>query len=374
MMQTVKTLTSDKMQPNMKPYITALLLWAVVACNGPASQPATTAANTVDTVPVFILHDTSVNKTIELPAELLPLEKADIAARVQGYIKEMKVDIGDKVRRGQTLAIIEAPELQTRQAEFQASLQAAKAKFLSSADVYQRMNQAAQAKTAGIVAPVDLERTRNQYLADSATWEAARQLAQSYRQVAGYLVLQAPFDGVVTARQSDRGSIVGNNQPILTIQHNQQLRLRVAVPELYTAAGTGSKEAPFRVDAYPDKLFKAQLTRKSGAIDPVTRTELWEYTFNNAGGELKAGSFAYIKLALHRSNNSFMVPATAIATTQEKKFMIRVKDGKAEWVDVRQGMTTEKGIEVFGNLSNSDTVLLRATDERKPGSTAFWKL
>lgn len=358
----------------MKYYLPALMVFAAVGCNDHKQQPATTGTNAIDTVAVFRLHDTSVNKTVELPAELLPLEQAAIAARVQGYIKDMKVDLGDQVRRGQTLAIIEAPELPTRQAEFQASLQASKAKFLTSADVYERMSNAAAAKTAGIVAPVDLARARNQYLADSASYEAARQLAQSYKQVAGYLVLQAPFDGTITARQADRGAMVGNNQPILTLQHNQVLRLRVAVPELYTAAGTGQREVSFRVDAYPDQLFTAVLTRKSGSIDPVTRTELWEYRYDNGKGVLKAGAFAYIKLLLQRNKQSFVVPATAIATTQERKFIIRVKEGKAEWVDVRQGMTTEKGIEVFGNLSNNDTLLIRATDERKPGSTAFWKL
>ena len=357
----------------MKPYLPVILFWGIVACNNNKPQSPATVANVLDTVPVFILHDTIVNKTIELPAELLPLEKADIAARVQGYVKEMKVDIGDKVRRGQTLAVIEAPELQTKQAEFQASLQAARAKYLSSMDVFQRMSKAAQAKTAGIVAPVDLERAHNQYLADSASYEAARQLAQSYREVAGYLILQAPFDGIVTARNTDRGAMVGNNQSLLTVQNNQTLRLRIAVPELYTAAGNGGKEAPFRVDAYPEKLFTAVLSRKSGSIDAATRTELWEYRYNNIGGELKAGSFAYMKLSLQRNGNSFVLPPTAIATTQERKFVIRVKAGKAEWVDVRQGMSTDKGIEVFGNLTNNDTVVVRATDERKPGSAAFWK-
>lgn len=358
----------------MKHFLPAALFLTMMACNNNQPQPAATPANAVDTVAVLILHDTQVNKTIELPAELLPLEKADITARVQGYIKEMKVDIGDLVRRGQTLAIIEAPELQTKYAEFQASLQAARAKFMSSADVYQRMHKAAQAKTAGIVAPVDLERSHNQYLADSASYEAARQLAQSYRQVAGYLVLQSPFDGVVTARHADRGAMVGNNQPVLTLQNSHTLRLRVAVPELYTAAGNAAKETPFRVDAYPEKLFTAVLARKSGSIDPATRTEIWEYRYNNTQGEVKPGSFAYIKLGLQRNGHSFLLPPTAIATTQERKFVIRVKEGKAEWVDVRQGLSTDKGIEVFGNLVNNDTLVIRATDERKPGSTAFWKV
>jgi membrane fusion protein, multidrug efflux system len=358
----------------MKYIIAALVIAASTGCESNSPSQAAAPANVTDTVPVFVIHDTNVTKNIELPAELLPYEQAALFARVQGYIKDLKVDMGDKVRQGQTLAIIEAPELQTKYAEFQSSLQAAKAKYMSSADVYQRLSKAAQAKTPGIVAPVDLERSRNQYLADSASYEASRQLARSYKEVAGYLVLTAPFNGVITARNADRGTLVGNNQPILTIQRNNKLRLRVAVPELYVASGAISKTANFRVDAYPNQLFQATLTRKSESIDPQTRTEMWEYVYDNSNHELKTGSFAYVKVGLQRTGNSFILPPSAVVTNQERKFVIKIKEGKANWVDVRQGMSTDKGVEVFGDLNNNDTLVVRATDERKPGSVAFWKV
>ncbi|WP_207515401.1 efflux RND transporter periplasmic adaptor subunit [Longitalea luteola] len=358
----------------MKYVIAVVLIAALTGCRNNTPSPPVAPANTPDTVPVFVIHDTHVTKHIELPAEMLPYEQAVLFARVQGYIKDMKADMGDKVRKGQTLAVIEAPELQTKYAEFQATLQAAKAKLMSSADVYQRLSKAAQAKTPGIVAAVDLERSRNQYLADSASYEASRQLARSYKEVAGYLVLTAPFDGVITARNADRGALVGNNQAILTIQRIDKLRIRVAVPELYVSSGAVSKTADFRVDAFPNKLFQATLTRKSESIDPQTRTEMWEFDYDNRKNELKAGSFAYLKLTLQRSGNSFILPPTAVATTQERKFLIKVKDGKATWVDVRQGMSTDKGVEVFGDLKNNDTIVIRATDERKPGTEAYWKL
>jgi membrane fusion protein (multidrug efflux system) len=318
------------------------------------------------------LHDTIVAKNIELPAELLPYEQSAIFAKVQGYVKEIKVDIGDRVRRGQTLAIIDAPELQTKYAEFQSSLQAAKAKYLSSTDLFQRLYKASQAKTPGIVAPVDLERSRNQLSADSATYEAAKKQAQSYKEVAGYLILEAPFDGIITTRNADKGALVGNNQVVLTLQNNHSLRLRVSVPELYVASAP-IKEVSFRVDAYPEKLFKATLARKSGNIDPVTRTELWEYRYDNTLNDLKSGAFAYVKINVARGGYSFIVQPTVIVTNQERKFVIRIKDGKAEWVDVRQGMSTDKGIEIFGNLQRGDTLVARGNEERKPGSTAYWK-
>jgi membrane fusion protein, multidrug efflux system len=354
----------------------SLLICILLACNNndQAKQTTTTTTNTPDTVPVFILHDTSVAKSIELPAELLPYEQSQLFARVQGYVKEMKVDLGDRVRRGQTLALIEAPELNTKQAEYQSAIEAAKAKYMSSNDMYQRLEKASQATTPGIVAPVELTRARNQMLADMASYQSAKQLAQSYKQVAGLLVLRAPFDGIITARNADRGALVGNNQLILTVQNNRTLRLRIAVPELYNASNTAGKQATFRVDAFPEKLFTAILSRKSGTIDPTTRTEQWEYKFDNKNSELKAGSFAYVKLNMERAGNSFIVSPTSIATNQERKFVIRIKDGKAEWVDVRQGMSTDKGIEIFGSLSNGDTLVVRATDERKPGSLAYWKV
>jgi membrane fusion protein (multidrug efflux system) len=354
--------------------LVSCIVFVLTACKEKqqVQQPATASA--LDTVPVFILQDTSVVKNIELPAELLPYEQSALFARVQGYVKEMKVDLGDKVHRGQTLALIEAPELQTKYAEFQSSLEAAKAKYMSSADVYQRLYKASQAKTAGIVAPVDLEHSHNQLIADSASYEASKRLAQSYKEVAGYLILAAPFDGIVTARSADRGALVGSSQMILTVQNNRTLRLRIAVPELYVASGTAKKEINFRVDAYPEKSFSATLSRKSGTIDPVNRTEQWEFAYNNKSNELKAGAFAYVKLNLQRTGNSFIVPPLAIAATQERKFVIRVKNGKAEWVDVRQGMSTDKGIEIFGNIAKGDTLAGRATDERKPGSVAYWKV
>ena len=120
--------------------------------------------------------------------------------------------------------------------------------------------------------------------------------------------------------------------------------------------------------------FAGALTRKTGTIDPVTRTELWEYDVDNRQQFLKAGAFVYARLNLERGTPSMILPPTAIATTLERKFVIRVHNGVAQWVDVRQGMTTDNGVEVFGDVHPGDTLLTKATDERKPGATAYWKL
>lgn len=367
MMLKIKTMT--------KIFKLSIVIVCFTACTEKKQNQNTDASATVtDTVPVFILSNSDVSKAIELPAELLPYEAAELTARVEGYMKAIKVDIGDKVSKGQTLAIIDAPEVRTKYAEYQSALSSANARYQSSKDVYDRLNKASQAKTSGIVAPVDLQKARNQKLADSAAYQSAKSLAQSYKDVAGYLVITAPFSGTITARNADRGALVSQSAPILTIQNTGTLRLRVAVPELYVSAGTADKEVKFKVQSNPNKSFAAQLVRKSGAIDPKTRTETWEYSFRNSNNELKAGSFAYVKLNLERGAPSFVVAPPAIATNQERKFVIAVKNGKTEWVDIRQGMSTEKGIEIFGDLTKGDTLVVRATDERKPGTDGFWKL
>jgi len=338
------------------------------------ARAASDVAPVQDTVPVFILRTDTLKKSAELSSELLPYLQTDLFAKVQGYVRDMKVDIGDRVRKGQTLAVIEAPEVNAQVSQSEAALQAAKAKYTASSDKYQRLLRASQSTSPGIVAPVDLVASHDQMLADSAAYEAVRHQSIAYKEISGYLYITAPFDGVITARKADPGALVSSTSVLLTIQNNTILRLRVAVPEVYVAAATGHSDLSFSVDAYPEQRFSGVLTRKTETIDPVTRTELWEFDVNNRQHLLKAGTFVSARLNLERGVPSFILPPGAVTTTLERKFITRVKEGKTAWVDVRQGLTTEAGIEVFGDLRSGDTVLIKSTDERKPGSRAFWKV
>lgn len=365
--------------PGYRSGLRSFIMLSMLACQalscvpgGVQPQPPASVPSP-DTVVVFRLSSMEVNKNLSLPAELLPYENARLYARIPGYVKTMKADLGDRVKKGQVLALIEAAEVNTKYQEFQSSLQASKARYATSADQYQRLLQASRANTPGIVAPVDLVRAENQMKADSASWEAARKLAQSYREVAGYLTITAPFDGVVTSRGTDPGDLVGANNLIFTVQNTRILRLRVAVPETY-AAQTATTQADFRVDGYAGQAFGAKLTRKSETIDPATRTEIWEFDYSNDKGLLKAGSFANVLLKLSRNAPGFLVPFTAVVTNQEKRFVQRVKNDHLEWVDVTVGITTDQGMEVFGPFQPTDTLVLGASDERKPGARAFWKM
>jgi membrane fusion protein (multidrug efflux system) len=349
----------------------------LMACGSSVNQHLNTVSNdapAMDTISVFILKAVTLIKSVELPGELIPYEQTDLYAKVSGFVKTMNVDIGDHVHKGQTLAIIEAPEINTQFVQAESSIQAAKAKWTASKDNYGRLFNASQSPSPGIVAPVDLISSRNQMEADSASYEAARQQAKAYKEVSGYLYITSPFDGVITARKTDPGALVGATTMLLTVQYNKTLRLRVAVPEIYVAAASKVPNIQFSIDAYPEQKFNGILTRKTETIDPVTRTELWEFEVNNSNHMLKAGVFANARIAIERNGQSFVIPASAIATTLERKFVIKVMQGVAYWVDINQGINTDNGVEIFGNLKAGDTLVLKSTDERKPGSKGFWKV
>jgi membrane fusion protein, multidrug efflux system len=371
------TLVSRHYPAKIKSLGLCVLVIIFTACGNDERQDAKMTVvdgPVADTVPVFIIKAAVLKKTVELPAELLPYEQTDLYAKVSGFIRTMKVDIGDRVRKGQTLAILDAPEINSQFAAAESSLQAAKSKWTASKDNYDRLFRASQSRSPGIVAPVDLEHGRDQMTADSASYEAVRQQAKVYKEVSGYLYITAPFDGVVTARKADPGALVGTNSMLLTVQNNTTLRLRVAVPEMYISAAGKTRSILFSVDAYPEQRFSGTLTRKTETVDPGTRTELWEFAVDNTRQMLKAGIFANATIGLERGGSSMIIPSSAIATTLERKFVIKVAGGKANWIDVRQGITTDNGVEIFGDLKAGDTLLIKATDERKPGTEAYWKV
>ncbi|MBO9620978.1 MAG: efflux RND transporter periplasmic adaptor subunit [Niabella sp.] len=341
-----------------------LIIILAVACQQNKKSGEAKKTDT-DSAAVFILQKDTVNKQITFPSELIPLEKAELFAKVSGYVRSLKVDIGDRVHQGEVLATLEAPEMNANFSQSNADIQTARSKYLGSLDAYKRIVNAA--KVEGTVAAGELEKVRSQMMADSAALTAMRSRSNAYGQLKDYLVIRAPFSGVVTARNVDPGTLVspGNPKPLFVVENTSTLRLRVPVPEAYTAASAETPGISFTVDAQPDVTYQAKLSRKSGAVDQVNRTETWEFLYPNTNNQLKPGMFANALLKLGRKAPTFVVPSSAVATNLEKRFVIRLKDGAAQWVDVRNGISMGDKVEIFGTLNEGDTLLTRATDEIK---------
>ncbi|MFL5787773.1 MAG: efflux RND transporter periplasmic adaptor subunit [Flavisolibacter sp.] len=347
----------------------------IPACGSknPSSITSKSQEIKTDSVMVFVLQQDSVKKDLSLPGELLPNETAQIRAKVQGYIRKVNVDIGSVVRKGQILALIDAPEINSKTSEINAKVKAAEARFQSSKDYYERISSASKAD--GVIAASELQRTRDQMLADEAEFKAAKFSAASFRQLGSYLAIIAPYNGVITKKNIDPGSFVGNanEQPLFELQDNATLKLMVAIPEAYTGAVLLGKAGDLTTRSFPDRKFRAKLVRKAGSIDNATRSELWEFQVPNSGRELKAGSYADVKLHFLRLNPSLTVPSSAIVTTLERKFVIRVSDNTAEWIDVRTGFNMADKQEIFGDLHPGDTLVLKANEELKPGTKLITK-
>jgi membrane fusion protein, multidrug efflux system len=346
------------------------VLFSIASCHQHQQQTANTETKEAkaDSVKSVVLIMDSAKKQLSFPGELLPMENAQIRAKAQGYIKKLNVDIGSKVRKGQILALIDAPEINTRLQELNQKVNAAKSRYLSSKDYFERINTASSSD--GVIAASELEKTKNQMLADSSEYNAAVFAASSYRQIGNYLAVVAPYSGTITRRNVVVGSFVGNpnEKPLFELEDNTTLRLQVSIPEIYTNAALLNNSGELITRSLPDKKFKAKLVRKAGSIDNETRSELWEFEVPNTTGELKAGSYADVKLQFLRLQPSFVVPVSAIVTTLEKKFVIKISNHTTQWVDVRTGFNMGEKQEIFGDLNAGDTLVVKGNEELKAGT------
>ncbi|HUI43399.1 MAG TPA: efflux RND transporter periplasmic adaptor subunit [Terriglobia bacterium] len=327
-----------------------------------------------------------LSATVRLPAQLTPYEVVEVYPKVTGFLKWIKVDRGSRVKDGEPIAQLEAPELVAQRAEAESKfesaesqLAAAQAKLSADQATYQRMRGAA--KTPGVVAPNDLEVAQKTAQSDQATVSAAEKTAQAARaasdsiaQLQAYLNITAPFDGQVTTRYVHPGALVGPQggsgamTPIVQIQTVTRHRLVVPVPE-YDAAGIPEgMEVNFTVPSFPGKVFRAPIARISHAVDVKTRTMPVELDVTDPHAELDPGTFCEVEWPVRRAYATLFVPASAVATDLERSFVIRIRDGHAEWVDVKTGAVSGNRIEVFGDLKEEDEVATRGTDQLRSGA------
>ena len=348
-----------------------------------ADKPAAPAGPpSIDVVPVV---QQPTNVMLEMPGQLDPYETVAVYPKVTGFVKTIRVDRGSRVRTGELMAELEAPELVAQRAEAQSKLQVAEAQLAvarakTDADTSTYEHLKAAAATPGVVAGNDVtvaqkavEADQSQIVAAQQTAEAARQAERSITQLEGYLHVTAPFDGVVTERNVHPGTLVGPNSgpaattPMLRVVHTDRLRLVVPVPEAYTADVPSGATISFTVSAYPGQTFSGTVARIAQAVDIKTRTMAVELDVMNQDGRLAPGTFCQVKWPVHRRTPSLFVPAGSVGSTTDRTFVIRVRNGKTEWVDVKTGLASGPLVEVFGDLQPGDEVATRGTDEVKPG-------
>jgi membrane fusion protein (multidrug efflux system) len=359
-------------------------------CGGSSSQQSQSSqaanAGAPRQVAVASVESKKLDTILNLPAQIIPYEAVDVYPKVTGFLEMIRVDRGSRVKAGEVMIRLSAPELVAQRTQAEASLHsaeaqlaAAQAKLASDRGTYQHL--AAAAKTPGVVAGNDLHVAEQSAAADNAQVDAASNNVQAARdslrgvaQLESYLEIRAPFDGVVTVRNLHPGALVGpasgqgGGQHIVRIESMSRLRVIVPVPEAYAAGIQEGQQVAFSVPAYPGRAYHAPIARISRDINQNTRTMQVELDFRNAGDQVTPGTFANVEWPIHRSYETLFVPSSAVTTDLQRTFVIRVRQGKAEWVDVKTGASNGNLIEIFGDLQEGDQVALFATDEIRPGT------
>src|SRR5438105_9736831 len=360
--------------------------------NTNSSAKAQAAAPPAATVEVRKVVSKKLSITTRLPGELQAYETVAVFPKITAYVDSISVDRGSRVKTGQLMARLVAPEVAAQRAEAQSKLQAAEAqraeaeaKLASDQSTYERLKSASA--TPGVVAGNDLEIAQKGSEADRARLEAlrarseaAKSALKSITEIEGYLQLRAPFDGIVTERNVHPGSLVGpatSNSgaamPMLRVEKTARLRLVVPVPEKYaTGINVGSK-VEFSVPAFPSQTFAGTIARVAHSVDVKTRTMPFELDVKNSDGSLRSGMFPEVLWPVRRTEPTLFVPTSAVARTTEATFVIRIRGGNTEWVNVQTGEPDGKSIEVFGGLHEGDEVAVRGTDELRAGTHVVTK-
>src|SRR5882724_5648415 len=358
----------------------------ICGCNGdaePAANKQTQSdAQTVEVVPVAAQKLATV---FTLPAQLVPFETVDIYPKVTGFMDMIRVDRGSRVHKGELIIRLSAPELVAQRAQAESALRAAEAQLTTAqaklaSDNGTYLHIASAAKTPGVVAENDVMVASQTASADQGQVHsaennvaAARDALRSVTQLESYLSIYAPFDGVITTRNLHPGALVGpasgqsGAMPIVQIVDTTHLRLVVPVPEAYVGEMQVGQEVAFSVPAHPGETFHAPIARISHDVEPNTRTMPVELDVRSTDGRLSPGSYSSVKWPVHRAATTMFVPASAVTNDQQRTFVERVRNGKAEWVDVVTGLSMSGNVEVFGDLKPGDEVIRNATDAIRPG-------
>jgi membrane fusion protein, multidrug efflux system len=324
-----------------------------------------------------------VSKTVDLPAEIWPYLSVSLHAKVPGYVERVLVDRGSAVKEGELLINLTAPEMDAQIAEAESKVQSAEAdriqaeaQMAAAQSTYERTQEAA--KTPGAIAGNDLVLAQKQVDAAQALVNsrqkasaAAESAVKGLKAMQEYLKITAPFDGLVTDRLIHPGALVGppSDPALLMIQQVSHLRVVVPVPEEDVGGIVRGANVEFTVPAYPRRTYSGKIARISDALDQKTRTMPVELDVMNRDGSLAPGMYPSVKWPVRSTSAVMWVPKSSVVTTTERAFVIREQEGRAEWVDVKRGVSEGDLVEVIGKLKPGDKVLRRATDEVRDGAS-----
>jgi len=338
-----------------------------------ANLSVVTSQMAAPSVSVVLPKQTAPAQEVVLPGNIQPYISSPIYARTDGYLKKWYFDIGAHVKAGDLLAIIQTPEVDEQLAQARSTLATAQAN-LGLAQVTRDRYESLLKKHA--VAQQDADNASGTYTANKAIVDADNANVRHYEALVSFEKVYAPFDGVITARNTDIGDLIdsgSNTAPrtdLFDISQTNTLRVYVNVPEEYSQAiKPGETAADITLAEFPGKRFPGKLVRTSDAINATTRTLLTEVDLDNPSGTLFSGSYAEVHLKIPAQNSTFLLPVSSLIFRGEKLQVGIVKDGHAVVTDITPGHDFGDQIEVVSGLTPNDQVIMNPPDSLVSGES-----
>jgi RND family efflux transporter MFP subunit len=358
-----------------------------------ADDPSHPAAGRGDTTAaVARVERTKLGNALTIAGEFKPFQDVDVHAKVAGYIRTIYVDVGDRVKEGQTLAVLEIPELAAELAgedatvrrsqeeirRAQSDVERARSTHSAAHSAYTRLKQAADAR-AGLVAQQevddsqakDLEAEAQVASAEAALSSSKQQLEvaeanqKQYRALSDYSRITAPFAGVITTRYADTGALIqsgtsSNTQamPVVRLAQTSKLRLVLQIPESVAGQIHLGDPVKVRVQAV-NQDFEGKVSRFADSLDRQTRTMETEIDFENRDGRLLPGMYTETQLMLREKNNALTIPLEAVTRNGDDATVLAVTpQNTIEERHVRLGAEDDKRVEVLLGLTDGDRVVI----------------
>jgi membrane fusion protein, multidrug efflux system len=318
----------------------------------------------IPTVAVALPDARILSDTLDLPGRMEAYYRAPIFARVNGYLKSWSADIGSQVKAGQVIAEIEAPDLdqQLLQARADLTSQQASAK-LSEATLTRRKTLIA----SNFVSMQEIDERSADLDNKKAAVNSSQANVERLEALAGYKKITVPFDGVVTARDTDVGALInaggGSGPPMFVISDIRKLRVYVNVPQNYVPAIKIGAKAVITVPEYPNRTFLATVEASAQSIDVGSGTTRMQLGLDNSSGALMPGAYANVKLSLQRDTVPLHIPASALIFNQSGLRVATVgPDDKVKFKTVTVARDLGRNIELGSGLSPDDRVILAPPD------------
>ena len=384
--------------------------WALLTRHGKAeaddSGPAVGAAGEVIAAVVRVQRG-AIENSLTISGEFKPFQEVDVHAKVAGYIRTIYVDVGDHVKTGQTLAVLEIPELQAELAGADAAVRRAreeinraqgdvertKSAHIAAHAMYERLNQAAEQK-AGLVAQQEVDDARAKDLESEAQVSSAKAslsaaeqalavaeaTQKQYSALSGYSRITAPFAGVITVRYADTGALIAagtasstQSMPVVRLAEISKLRLVLPIPESLAAQIRLGDPVKVHVQALNEDIV-GKVSRFASALDLQTRTMETEIDFENKNEKLYPGMYAETVLQTSGRKSAVLVPLEALSQKEGETHVLTVNaQNVVEERTVKLGLQGRKRAEVLSGLAEGDRVIVGNQSQFQKGEKVMPK-